>query len=238
MRASSSFGTGEYVGSILPPGMIGGRFAMAGWTRGRDGVKVLVLWPWKGAEEMDEEREGGAVFQSLPEEPALGPVGMAGVADGVVVVGSVGDWDCTGGSLLLCTPPHPDSGRRSLKEPLPPLGRNPPRAGGGLKLRGPEGGTTGALPSGRLGAGIDRGVDRGVDWPDAEGDRIGALKLRLELGPVGALKGCASRTGDLPCTAGDLTIGEAARAGDRSRGVDLVESRRGDLSRGNGERML
>lgn len=204
---------------------------MAGWTRGREGVKALVLWPWKGAEEIEEDRDGGAVFQSLPEELALGPVGMAGIADGVVV-GSVGD--CTGGGLLLCTPPHPGSGRRSLKEPLPPLGRKPPRAGGGLKLRGPDGGTTGAVPSGRLGAGIDSGVD----WPDAEGDRIGALKLRLELGPVGALKGCASRTGDLPCTAGDLTIGEAARAGDRSRGVDRVESRRGDLSRGKGERVL
>lgn len=180
---------------------------------------------------MEEERDGGAVFQSLPEELALGPVGIAGVADGVVV-GSVGD--CTGGGLLLCMPPHPGSGRRSLKDPLPPLGRKPPRAGGGLKLRGPDGGAAGAVLSGRLGAGIDNGVD----WPDAEGDRIGALKLRLELGPVGARKGCASRAGDLPCTAGDLTIGEGARAGDRSRGVDRVESRRGDLSRGKGERML
>lgn len=102
---------------------------MAGWTRGRVGAKVLVLWPWKGAEEMEEEREGVAVFHSLPEELALGPVGMPGVADGVVV-GSVGD--CTGGGLLLCTPPHPGSGRRSLKEPLPPLWINPPRTGAGL----------------------------------------------------------------------------------------------------------
>lgn len=47
---------------------------------------------------MEDERDGGAVFQSLPEELALGPVGMAGVADGVVA-GNVGD--CTGGGLLL-----------------------------------------------------------------------------------------------------------------------------------------
>ena len=129
---------------------------MAGWTRGSGGVKVLVLWPWNGAEEMEEEREGGAVFQSLPEELARGPVGMAGVVDGVVV-GSVED--CTG-TGLLCAPPHPISGRRSLKELLPPLGKNPPRTGGGLELRGPDGGTTGAaVLSGRLGAGIDSGVD-------------------------------------------------------------------------------
>lgn len=147
---------GEYVASSFPPGMMGGRFAMAGWTRGREGVKALVLWPWKGPEEIEEERDGGAAFQSLPEELALGPVGMAGVADGVVA-DNVGD--CTGGGLLLCTPPHPGSGRRSLKEPLPPLGRKPPRPGGGLKLRGPDGGAAGAVPSGRLGAGIDSGVD-------------------------------------------------------------------------------
>ena len=211
---------------------------MAGCTRGTCGVKVLVLWPWKGAEDIEEEREGVAVFQSLPVELARGPVGIDGVADDVVVAGRVGDG--TGGGLLYA-PPHAMSGRRSLNEPLPLLGINPPRTGGGLWLRGPDGGTTGPVAtSGRLGAGIESGVD----WPEAEGERTGKLKLRLLLGPVGARRGCASRTGDLPCTAGDLTPGDAARdgareavpAGDRSLGVERVESRKGDLSRGNGER--
>lgn len=52
-------------------------------------------------------------------------------------------------------------------------------------MRGPDGGATGAAFSERLGAGIASGVE----CPETDGDLIGALKLRLLLGPVGALNG-------------------------------------------------
>jgi len=48
------------------------------------------------------------------------------------------------------------------------------------------------------------------------GDREGAVKLRPLLGPVGALNEAGPRGGDL---------GAATRAGERSLGVDLAESR-------------
>lgn len=82
-------------------------------------------------------------------------------------------------------------------------------------------------------------IDSGVVCLGGGGDRTAALKFRLALGPVGARKGCAGpRGGDLEGGGGDFNFGDAARTGDLSRGVDLLESRIGDLSRGYGERVL
>lgn len=103
---------------------------MAGCTRGGAGANVFVMCGWKGAEEMDEERDVGVAFQSPPVEVARGPVGMAAGTGGVCADG-VGDG---AGCGRLGAPPHVGSGRRSLNEPRPPapLGIKPPRAGGGL----------------------------------------------------------------------------------------------------------
>jgi len=77
---------------------------------------------------MEEDREVGGAFHSAAVEFARGPVGIAAGAAGVCADG-VGDG---AGAGRLGAPPHDGSGRRSLNEPLPPLGTKPPRAGGGL----------------------------------------------------------------------------------------------------------
>lgn len=58
-------------------------------------------------------------------------------------------------------------------------------------MRGPDGGAAGATVSGRA----TTGSETGVVCLGGGGDRIGALKLRVLLGPVGALKGCAGPRG-------------------------------------------
>lgn len=64
------------------------------------------------------------------------------------------------------------------------------------------------------------------------GDRVGAVKLRLALGPVGALKAAGARGGERGFGERGASFGGFVRTGDRSRGVDLEDS----LSlRGNGE---
>lgn len=71
------------MGSILPPGTIAGRFAIAGWTRG--GAGATLTW---GGREYDTEGRLGIVV------PARGPVGMP---DGPVgTTGVIGDGDGVG----------------------------------------------------------------------------------------------------------------------------------------------
>jgi hypothetical protein len=70
------------------------------------------------------------------------------------------------------------------------------------------------------------------------GERIGALMLRLALGPFGALKLAGPRGGDLGRLGEGDGFGDGARTGDLSRGVDRADctgSRAGDLSRVNGD---
>jgi hypothetical protein len=66
---------------------------------------------------------------------------------------------------------------------------------------------------------------------DLAGDLAGVVKLRVALGPVGALKVAGPRGGDR--TYGERSRVSGARTGERSRGVDLAESRcdTGDGSR-------
>lgn len=69
--------------------------------------------------------------------------------------------------------------------------------------------------------------------------------MRVELGPVGALKPAGPRGGDLVRGERGSSLDMALRTGDLSRGVDFAESLvgievggRGDLSREYGERAL
>jgi hypothetical protein len=151
--------------------------------------------------------------------PPEGPVGIVDIdgpdgidGDGVCVglASGVLSRVVTGGTLRLggAAPQDPVSGllgRSPANEPLPPLMKPPPPRVSGTKPRGPEGGTTGPLFSGRLWAEIDTGLLM---------ECTGAVKFLPPLGPVGALNPAGPRGGD---RATDLT-------GERSRGVDLVES--------------
>lgn len=60
----------------------------------------------------------------------------------------------------------------------------------------------------------------GAEGPEGILDAIGAVKLRLLLGPVGGPEGARKPAGPL---GGDRATG--TRTGERSRGVDLAESR-------------
>lgn len=148
------------------------------------------------------------------DDVAAGPDGMDGEGvcvgrlAGVLMRGEISAGMVRGGAA----PQEPDSerwGRSLLNEPLPPRINPPLPRLGGTKPRGPEGGIIGPELSDLL-------------WPDMElGDGEGAVKFRLLLGPVGALKPAGPRGGDL---------GAIGRTGDRSLGVDLAESLAGSLS--------
>lgn len=172
-------------------------------------------------EATEAEREGpaGQAFVVHSVEgvvEARGPVGIP--EDGVAGEGSVGE---TMGTVRAGAAPQlPVDSRRSvgvlLKEPRPPLGAKAPRAGA-LYPRGPDGGTIGAF-SGRLWADIDAGALGGADTG------AGDARLRLALGPVGALRLAAGPRGG-ERGYGEGSCREGARCGERSSGVDLAASR-------------
>jgi hypothetical protein len=132
--------------------------------------------------------------------------------------------DALGAVRIEVVPPQegPDSERRSEKEPpRPPL--DAPRDDG-LYPRGPEGGTNVGL-SARVAVAADTGTAvEGL----ADGDLVGAVKLRVALGPVGALRADGPRGGDRAGGERRFSLDRSVRTGDRSLGVILSLYGNGD----------
>jgi hypothetical protein len=134
--------------------------------------------------------------------------------------------DALGAVRVEVAPPQegPDSERRSEKEPpRPPL--DAPRDDG-LYPRGPEGGINAALSARVAVDAVTGAVVEGL----ADGDLAGAVKFRIALGPVGALRADGPRGGDRAGGERRFSLDGSVRTGDRSLGVILSLYSNGDRS--------